>query len=109
MTTTTHEGRAVPGQRTPAEPVARVNGDAIASAATGRESEIAGAKTADQIVRAQFDRGLNADQVEARQESIVAALLNESISHADKAFARGYASVVDTYTADFRELEIEAE
>lgn len=83
MTTTTHEVRV-------------------------RESEIAGAMTADQIVRAQFDHGLDADQVQARQENAVAGLLSESTSPAEKAFAGGYASVAGTYTADFRELEREA-
>jgi hypothetical protein len=39
----------------------------------------------------------------------VAALIDESTSPAERAFAGGYASVVDTYTADFRELEREAE
>jgi hypothetical protein len=74
-----------------------------------RMSEIAGTLTADQLVRAQFDHGLSADQVEARQESIVVALLSDAISPAQQAFARAYASVVDTYTADFRDLEKEAE
>jgi len=101
--------QAVPEQQSAADPIATAYLAALASQDSVRVNEIAGAVTADQILRAQFDHGLSADQVEARQESVVAGLFSEAISHAEKAFANSYASVVDTYTSDFRELEREAE
>jgi hypothetical protein len=114
--TTTHLDRAKaarqnralnPEHEPPTDPIATAYLATVNQDST-RMSKIAGTLTADQLVRAQFDHGLSADQVEARQESIVAALFSDAISPAEQAFARAYASVVDTYTADFRNLEKEA-
>jgi hypothetical protein len=55
-----------------------------------------------------MDAGRTADQIDARQERIVSELLTDSSSPAEQRFATVYAEVVDTYTADMRDLDLEA-
>jgi hypothetical protein len=69
-----------------------------------RTAHAFGAKTADQIVRAQLDAGMSAGRVEASAESVLGGRFDRPTAVSD-AFYRGYDEVAGIYAREARELE----
>jgi hypothetical protein len=67
-------------------------------------ARLAGATTADQIVRAQLDAGMTADRIEASALRVLAGR-HEQPTPVSEAFFRGYDDTAATLTREARELE----
>jgi hypothetical protein len=92
------------GMRRPAESMADFVFRTKAEAQVAQAKQ-AGFQTADQIIRAQADAGMNPDAIARHQEEIAASLLSDAETADGQAFAREYADTADTYLHDLKELD----
>ena len=69
-----------------------------------RAAHAAGAKTADQVVRAQLDAGMSPGRIEASAESVLGGRSGNPTAVSD-AFYRGYDEVASIYAREAQELE----
>lgn len=93
------------GQRPGLEAIRAATGHAgVLPPPTERTAEAAGAKTADEVIRAQLDVGMSADRIEASAEQVLGGRFDRPSPSSD-AFYRGYDLTAATYTREARELE----
>jgi len=69
-----------------------------------RAAHAAGVQTADQVIRAQMEAGMNPGRIEASAESVLGGRFDHP-TPASQAFYRGYDEIAASYTREARELE----
>jgi hypothetical protein len=69
-----------------------------------RAAHMAGAQTADQVIRAQLNAGMSPGRIEASAEAVLGGRFDQPSPVSD-AFYRGYDEVAATYTREAREME----